>query len=271
MTAVRQVYRALGLVAALAASLASFRTFASSDPLIDALPVGGTGFGFAWRQVRSPYKGSPTTADNLPLYLYEGERAYLHATRLGLKFTSEDWRFDAFVSYRFEGFNVDNVPTSMTGLGVREPGWDAGVSLRRRMDWGTPYVEALHDVTKSSDGTELRAGYWNEWRSGRLKLKPHVMLGWRNASLNNHYYGTPTYQAGAGLDAHAALHARYALTESWNLIGAIAATRRSSEITSSPVVQSGLESEAFLGVLYDFKPKQARWAPQSKPLIVKAL
>ena len=272
MKGLRHVYRALGLVVALMSlTCAPCVVFASSDPLIDALPVGGAGVGFLWRYDRSPYKGAPSNLDNLPLYLYEGERAYLHGTRLGLKFSSEDWRFDTFLNYRFEGFNRDNVPTSMVGLGVREPGWDAGVSLRRRMEWGTPYVELLHDVTKSSDGTELRTGYWNEWRYGRLTLKPHVMAGWRNASLNNHYYGTPAYQAGAGLDLHAALYASYALTESWNLVGQIGATRRSSEITSSPVVQGGLQNEMFVGFLYDWSPKQARWAPPSKPLIVKAL
>jgi len=268
----RRIYRALGLVVALVGlACAPSGVFASSDPLIDALPVGGAGVGFLWRYERSLYKGAPSNLDNLPLYLYEGERAYLHGTRLGLKFASDDWRFDAFLNYRFEGFNRDNVPTSMTGLGVREPGWDAGVSLRRRMDWGTPYVEALHDVSQSSNGSELRAGYWNEWRSGRLTLKPHLMAAWRNASLNNHYYGTPGYEAGAGLDLHAALYASYALTESWNLVGQIGTTRRSSEITSSPVVQGGLQNEMFVGFLYDWSPKQARWAPPSKPLIVKAL
>src|SRR5881394_3673763 len=119
MRVVRQVYRALGLVVAFTAPTV---VFASSDPLIDALPVGGAGVGFLWRYDRSPYKGAPSNADNVPLYLYEGERAYLHGTRLGLKFAAEDWRFDAFVNYRFEGFNLDNVPTSMAGLGVREPG-----------------------------------------------------------------------------------------------------------------------------------------------------
>lgn len=271
MKVVRQVYRALGLVVALATT----PVFGSSDPLIDALPDGGTGFGFVWRFERSPYQGAQGGADNLPLYLYEGERAYLHGPRLGLKFKSEDWRFDLFLRYRFEGFTQDNVPTSMVGLGFREPGWDGGVSLRRRMDWGTPYAELLRDVSHSSEGTELRTGYWNEWRRGRLTLKPHVMLAWRNASLNNHYYGTPSYHADAGADAHAALYARYALTESWNLLGAIATTRRSSEITSSPVAQGGLQNEIFVGFLYDFSPKQARWAPLAspggKPLIVKAL
>src|SRR3954468_19998562 len=98
----RRIYQALGLVVGLVVVVcAPSVVFASSDPLIDALPVGGAGVGFLWRYERSLYKGAPSNLDNLPLYLYEGERAYLHGTRLGLKFASDDWRFDAFLNYRF--------------------------------------------------------------------------------------------------------------------------------------------------------------------------
>ena len=45
-------------------------------------------------------------------------------------------------------------------------------------------------MSKSSEGTEVRAGYWNEWQRGRLTLRPQLVLAWRNARLNNHYYGT---------------------------------------------------------------------------------
>ena len=273
MRVVRQVYRALGLVAALAASAASFDTFASSDPLIDALPVGGTGVGFVWASEHSIYAGDQGGLDSLPLYLYEGERAYLHGSRLGLKFRQEDWRFDVFLRYRFDGFTRDRRPQSAAALGIehREPGWDGGASVRRRFSWGTPYVELLRDVSHASEGAELRAGYWNEARYGRLTVKPHLMAAWRNESLNDFYFGTSTYRAGAGLDLQAALHASYALTESWNLLGGVSATRRSSEITSSPLARDALQTELFAGLLYDFSPKQARWAPPAKPLIVKAL
>ena len=270
MTTVWQVYRgrsALALIGALAASCA----IASSDPFSDVLPVGGAAVGYVLRHERSTYRGAESGADQLPLYLYEGERAYLHGTSLGLKFKQEDWRGDVFLRYRFEGFTRDRQPTSTLGLAPREPGFDAGVSLRRRMSWGTPYVELLRDASHSSEGTELRAGYWNEARRGRLTLRPHLVVAWRNAKLNDFYYGTSGYRAGAGIDAQAALYASYALTESWNLIGGLAATRRSSEITGSPLAQGGLQSEAFFGFLYDFSPKQSRWAPQSKPVIVKAL
>lgn len=266
MLGVRAVYLALAL--ALFSSSAS----ASSDPLIDVLPVGGAGVGYVLRHERSTYRGAEGGADQLPLYLYEGERAYLHGTSLGLKFKQEDWRVDVFLRYRFEGFTRDDQPSSTAGLAPREPGFDAGASLRRRMSWGTPYVEVLHDVSGASEGTELRAGYWaNDWRRGRLTVRPNLVLAWRNAKLNDFYYGTSDYHAGAGLDAQAALYASYALTESWNLIGGLTARRRSKEITGSPLAQAGLQSEAFFGFLYDFSPKQNRWAPQSKPLIVKLL
>ena len=78
MRVVRQVYRALGLVVALMLlACAPPVVFASSDPLIDALPVGGAGVGFVWRYERNPYKGAPSNLDNLPLYLYEGEHAFI--------------------------------------------------------------------------------------------------------------------------------------------------------------------------------------------------
>src|SRR5438093_7362982 len=92
---------------ALAALIIPGAANASSDPLVDVIPEGGAAVGYTWRHERSTYRGAEGGLDNLPMYLYEGERAYLHATRLGLKFKRDDWRFDAFLHYRLEGFTVD--------------------------------------------------------------------------------------------------------------------------------------------------------------------
>jgi MipA family protein len=256
-----------------AASLVALSAAASSDPFVDLLPEGGAAVGFTWRYERSPYRGADSAPDNLPLYLYEGEHAYLHASRVGLKWKSDAWRFDAFLRYRFEGYTQDRRPQSTIGIEPpREPGLDAGVSIRRTMAWGTPYVELLRDASHHSGGTELRLGYWNGWQRGRLKLRPHAMLAWRSASLNDYYYGVPdVYSAGAGVDVQLALYAAYALDESWSLLGGLSTTRHASEITASPIAQGGLQNEAFLGFMYDFSPKEKRWEPESKPLIVKVL
>jgi hypothetical protein len=124
-----------GLLCALAATTAA----ASSDPFVDLLPAGGAAIGFTWRHERSVYRDADTGLDSLPLYLYEGEHAYLHGTRVGLKFKSDAWRFDTFLRYRFEGYTRDLRPPSTVGIEPpREPGIDAGVSVRRPMPWGTP-------------------------------------------------------------------------------------------------------------------------------------
>jgi outer membrane protein len=258
-----------GLLGALVAVAAA----ASSEPFVDLLEPGGAAVGFTWRHERSTYREADNALDSLPLYLYEGEHAYLHGTTAGLKFRQDAWRFDAFLRYRFEGFTHDRRPASTVGIEPpREPGLDLGLSARRAMPWGTPYAELLRDASHHSQGTELRLGYWNEWRRGRLTLRPNAVLAWRSQSLNDYYYGVPgTYSAGAGVDAQLALYAAYALDESWSLLGALRGTRRSREITASPLAQGGLQSDAFVGFLYDFSPKEKRWQPESSPLIVKAL
>src|SRR5919198_3610 len=187
MSAVRQVYAArflVLLVTALGAGLAC----AQSDPFIDTLPVAGPAVGYLLRFERSTYRGAEGGADHLPLYFYEGRRAYLHGTRAGLKFGEGDWRLDTFIAYRFEGFTHDRRPASA-----------------------------------------------------------------------------------AGLDLAATLYADYAVTESWHILGGVGATRRSHEITASPLAQGGLDAQTFIGFMYDFSPKRTRWAPESRPLIAKVL
>src|SRR3954469_4700401 len=181
MSAVRQVHAArFSPFLALGLAVAAGSVHAQSDPFTDTLAPGGAALGYLLRWERSTYAGAERSADQLPLYLYEGERAYLHGTRVGLKFRPADWRVDTFIAYRFEGFTQDRRPESTAGRDVREPGFHAGVSLSRRFAWGKPYVEVLHDISKSSKGSEFRAGLWmNEWHRGRLTLRPQLTAAWR--------------------------------------------------------------------------------------------
>jgi len=247
--------------------LAAPAALANSDPYTDTLPTGGAAVGYLWQAERSPYRGAQSGHSLDPFYLYEGEHAYLHSSRAGLKLTSEAWRFDAFVRERFEGYTVDRVPAAAVGMAVREPGFDLGAAVRRRTAFGTPYVELLRDASHRSGGSELRLGYWaNPWSRGRLQLRPHAALAYRDAKLNDYYYG-----AGAGTDAEIALHATYRVIGNWSLVGSLGATRRSGAIAASPLVENRVNTTAMLGVMYDFSPAIKRWEPESKPLIARLL
>jgi MipA family protein len=226
-----------------------------------------------------PYRGATGGRDTQILYLFEGERAYLHATRAGLNVRQDGWRFDVFVAHRFEGYTLSRQPQSTDSMALREPGLDAGVAVRKRTGWGTPYAELTHDVSHNSQGTELKLGYWNEWVRGGLTLRPHAALAWRNDKLNDYYYGVrpgeataerPAYTPGAGVDLLLGLYGTYRLSGNWNLVGQLTAGRRSAGVRASPIVEDRFDAAFMLGVLYDFSQPMKQLAPESKPLIVRA-
>jgi outer membrane protein len=270
-----------------AIALASFTSFgsqfaaATSDPLTSILSVpGGVGVGIANRTERSPYRDGGTRNDVLPLYLYEGKYVYLHAYRVGLKlYDRDDNRFDVFLAHRFEGFPYDNIPSSLAGMTERSSGVDVGVSYQRSGPWGAVYGEYLHDTSGASEGNELRLGYNYEWKSGRWRLRPHLMVAARDAKLNDYYYGVrpdeatairPAYQPGSGVNGQVGLYGSYSLTERWRLLAGVAATRWAKGVRNSPIVDDRVQLSGVLGLMYDFSPEHAVW-PENKPLIVKVM
>jgi outer membrane protein len=254
---------------------------AGSDLLTGVLAEpGGAGLGGGLRIERSMYRDAGVRNDLLPLYMYDGKHIYLHAYRFGLKLDrSETHRFDVFVEHRFEGFPYDKRPASLAGMGDRESGLDAGLSYELRGNWGAAYVEALHNFSDASGGNEVRLGYRYDWKSGRLGLRPYAMLSWRDASLNNYYYGVrpaeatalrPAYEPGAGWNTEIGLFGVYALSNRWRVLGGLSATRWSKGVVGSPIVDGRVQPTAMIGLMYDFSPEDKPW-PEERPVFMRAL
>ncbi|MDD5249545.1 MAG: MipA/OmpV family protein [Rhodocyclaceae bacterium] len=242
--------------------------------------TGGAGLGAAVRMENSLYRGGGTRNDLVPIYVYEGKRVFLEAYRLGLKLDeTPESRFDAFVSYRFEGFPYDRVPASLAGMTNRGTGVDLGLGYQRQRPWGTLFGEVLHDAAAGSSGSEIRVGYRYDWKIGKLQLQPQIALAARDAKLNNYYYGVrpaeataarPAYEPGSGINGELGLSAVYRLSERWRLLGGLSATRWSSGVRASPIVEDRTQLAAQLGLAYDFSPSHEAW-PEGRPLIVKVL
>lgn len=231
---------------------------------------GESAFGFTWRAERSPYEGSDRNADLLPYFLYDSRYFYLQSNRIGLKLESGDARGELFLRRRFEGFASDRVPDSMVGLGKRASGDDLGLAGRMRLGAGAVYGEVMRDVSEESRGTELRLGYRYEgWWSGNLRFRPYLTAAWRDAKLNDYYYGTPDYSPGAGLNLEIGLLAAYRFTQRWQLLAGIGATSWASTVRDSPVVRDdALTPHAMIGLAYGFAPDEPReW--DRRPLIVR--
>ena len=185
------------------ASLLAASTFAVTTaqaqseipPLNDLMTQpGSAGMGVMMGGQTSPYRGASTRYDLLPLYFYEGERFFLNANRVGVKLltdgatstsASNGQRLDLFVTQRAEGFPVNSLPASLSGMALRKPGVDLGLSYRYRQPWGTLQADLLSDIGQTSSGSEASLSYAYDWRSGPLTLRPSVTFTLRDAKLNN--------------------------------------------------------------------------------------
>ena len=256
----------------LALALLPLAAAAGPDVLVDLLAIpGSAGLGAIERLAYTPYKGATAGNDLIPLYMYEGKRYYVHATRVGVKLSdTERSGFDAFLDYRYEGYPIDQTPPVLAGMARRSAGVDAGVAYRHRAGWGNVDLEFLHDINNTSHGSEWRLGYNVDFASGDFHWRPNLTLARRNATLNNYYYGVqatearllrPAYLPGSGIDASVGLYGYYDLTRRWRVLGAVGATLLAKSERNSPIVEDKLQPSAMVGLAYDF----GSHAPYSAP------
>jgi outer membrane protein len=274
--------RKLGFAAALSAALSLFADAAAaggSDPLTGLLAPGESGVGLSFRYQPSVYIGGVKDTDFLPLVVYDSEYFYIESYRAGLKLERSGWRNELFIERRFEGFASNLEPASMTGMAQRHIGGDLGLATSHAWGGGTAYAEILTDVSGNSDGSELRVGYRHEaWWNGRFRWRPYVTVSFRDAKLNNYYYGVqpseatperPAYEPGAGVNLELGLQAAYHLTSRWQIFGGVSLIAPSSGIRGSPVVEDAMIPSVSVGLMYGFAPDKANMSDR-KPLIMRA-
>jgi len=258
-----------------------FAVRADVEALVDILNKPGSASLGAVVGTQPPvYKGASPGLDWLPLYLYEGDRVFLHTSRWGVKlFKGQDQRLDLILDYRFEGFPSEDLPESLAGMQPREGTADAGLAYRRETPWGLLRVEAVHDAFNVYQGGELRLGYRDDWVRGRLMLRPNAMLYWRSAQLNNYYYGVrpsearpgrPAYEADSGLAASIGLYAYYRLSRGWRLLAGAEINYLGDDAGDSPIVESTIQPTVYLGAAYDFGSHQ-QFSERGGPFYLKVL
>lgn len=278
----RRTLRLIALAASMTCGHLASVHAAPIEPFADLLHVpGSAGLGAAVRAEKSPYVGGGTRYDLLPLYLYEGDRLFLHGGRVGFKLrkgSDEGWSL--FLEQRFEGFPADKAPPALAGMAPRDSGVDVGLSWMSRNDWGTVQAELLHDVGNASGGTEARLAYGYPFRSGRWAVQPNLTLSARDSRLNDYYYGVrtseatpgrPAYAAGSGVNATLGMFGSYDVTERWRLLAGVSRTYYDGEIRRSPIVADKAQTSLYLGAAYDFGAYKNPFTEEKTDTYVKVL
>ena len=277
----RNVFFSALLTAGLTAVPTAQAQIYASGLSVSLAETNSAGLGFAPRVERSPYAGGSNRFDLMPLYIYDGKHLFLDVNRVGVKLLDEpNHRIDVMLDRRLEGFPITKAPASLAGMAMRDSSVDVGVSYSIRQPWGQLKAELLHDVNSTHQGTEARLGYAKDWHSGAWTWRPSVSLAWRNANLNNYYYGVraneatatrAAYEPGAGLEARVGLQTTYALSRHWSLLSGVSATVLSRNVSKSPIVQHRILPSVYVGAIYDFGSHEREWVGTSSPTYFKLL
>jgi outer membrane protein len=160
----------------------------------------------------------------------------------------------------------------------RKAGVDVGLSYRYQQTWGTLRVSVLRDVGDYSAGSELDVGYSRDFHGERWVLRPDITVAWRDANLNNYYFGVrpdealpdrPAYAPGDGVNVSVGLYASYGIWDNWRLLGGVSVTALDSGIRNSPIVRDDLQPAVYVGAVYDFGTALTRKDDGGVPLLIK--
>lgn len=220
--------------------------------------------GVAASAIDSPYAGEGTRFRPLPLVRFQGERFFLRGGDAGVHLFKRDaFNVDAFVSGRFDGFDIDDLGrTELAANGVdaalledRDDGLDAGLAAGWLGRAGRIRLRAVADVSGTSDGLEASLDYGYPIRWGRTTIEPIVGARWMSSDLADYYYGTldaevargvPLYRPGAAVVPRLGLSFARALTPRWTLVGRLEYEILPDEITDSPLLEPDTDGTASL-------------------------
>ena len=256
MTAGRWISMAIWLGAALAAGFPA-ETLAQGAP---RWSVGAAGLA----------RTTPFAAEKdidlgvYPYIAYRGDRFFLDGRMAGVHLLGgpsarrSPLTLDAFISARTRpGTSRDKLTA------------DGGARVSYATDLGTFSLAYRHDITDTSNGSEITAGYSYTIRNGRLMLRPGLDILRQSRGMADYLWGVteaehermlaeggtvlPAYTISrAVINLQARLFATYRLDDRWSLLAFGSVTRLDKAIQRNPGIDQSYRGVLGLGAAYNF-------------------
>lgn len=215
----------------------------------------------------SPYAGEGTRVQPIPLVRYEGEHLFLRGLSAGVHlYDSDRLTFDAILSARLDGLDRSDLGRAeLRDNGVnrdllsdRDDGVDAGVRATYRTLYGAITLEALHDISDTSNGYEISLDYRYTWHISRTAITANAGASWMSAELANYYFGILDEEVSRGVAEYApgsAVTPRIGVTlnhpissSKWALLGVLEYRHLPSEFRNSPLMEPDRSGMARMSV-----------------------
>ena len=207
-----------------------------------------------------PYKGMDNDAVVMPLVIAEYKQFFMNAVVMGYYFNkpTEALRFGIIGAPYFGGYHSSD-SSDLAGMEDRDMGFDSGV----RMNWKNSFfnlnVDALTDISGTSEGQQVNVGVSKVFFHGFLKPKAGII--WQSAESVDYYYGVKAgeatgarseYSPHSELEYFLGLRMGIPLGEKWAIVSDVQANFLGSEVKDSPIVDESALMRYTLGMVYRF-------------------
>lgn len=215
----------------------------------------------------SPYAGEGTRIQPLPLINYEGKHLFLRGTSGGVHlYQTSQFTFDAILSARLSGFDISDLGRSelldngvdASLLSDRDDGLDAGIRATFGSGWGAIALQAVQDISDTSDGHEISLNYRYRWMFNQTAITANAGASWMSADLGGYYFGILDKEVSRGVSAYSprsAVIPSIGMTlvhtigsSKWQIIGSAEYQFLPSEFRNSPLIDHDGMGRVLVGL-----------------------
>lgn len=212
---------------------------------------------------KNAYDTDSTDVRVLPGVFYDNNKVYVRGAQAGAYLINDGSnQLSAYTELAGSEFDPDEASGALSKLDKRKWSAAAGLTYLRRTPVGGFRAQLATDVLGRNDGTLGRLTYLARVSKDKLTVYPSVGMEWHDRNYNEYYYGVSdeesarsgvaAYQPSQSFNPYISVSANYDIDDKWAGFASQSLNYLPNELRDSPMVDSRIESNTVLGLLYKF-------------------
>lgn len=199
----------------------------------------------------------------LPGVFYDNNKVYARGAQAGAYLINDGTnQLSAYAQLAGNEFDPDDANGALSGLDKRKASAAAGITYLRRTPIGGFRGQFATDILGRNDGNLARLTYLAKYTKDKLTVYPSVGVEWHDESYNDYYYGVSSkesartgvaeYSPSQSFNPYVSVSANYDINDKWAGFASQTLDYLSNEQHDSPMVDSRIDSNTVVGLLYKF-------------------
>ena len=212
---------------------------------------------------KSAYDVDGSEVRVLPGAFYDNNKFYVRGAQAGAYLINDGTnQLSASVQLAGNVFDPEDANGALSGLDERKASAAAGLTYQRRTPIGGFRAQIATDVLGRNDGNFGRLTYLSRISKDKLTVFPSVGIEWNDEDFNDYYYGVSNeesartgvaaYSPSQSFSPYVSVSANYDINDKWAGFASQTLNYLSNEQHDSPMVDSRVDSNTVIGLLYKF-------------------